>query len=355
MSTTWRFVKISGSNFLTITMISLCILRIRESEKRKRTVVSLETKIDALKKLDKGQSIKSVAFYLGVREVTVGDWKRNRVQIETFFCENASCHLYEEQLASGEIKAYFLPPNVTSLIQPLNQAVLENLKRNYRKKLLGKLIKDLEEQRVTECLKEITQKDAVYWIAEAWKEIESTTLQKSWRKILPSEQANDESEASDDKSLLSLAQTLPETLTEKDIAECMTADEQQEITDDMIADMVENREQESSDDKNYANQKKIAHSEGLSSIEKTIEYIEQQEEVTPTNLMTLTKWRNIAAKKLLSSHKQKNIKDFFKSTISFPVFILLLKLSLTGDMYTVPVEFFLYVRPGIECCTRRKI
>ncbi|GBN46741.1 hypothetical protein AVEN_182126-1, partial [Araneus ventricosus] len=31
-SKTWRFVKISSSNFLTITILSLCILRIRESK-----------------------------------------------------------------------------------------------------------------------------------------------------------------------------------------------------------------------------------------------------------------------------------------------------------------------------------
>ncbi|GBL97303.1 hypothetical protein AVEN_180029-1 [Araneus ventricosus] len=67
----------------------------------------------------------------------------------------------------------------------------------------------------------------------------------------------------------------------------MNADEQQEITDDRIADIVENREQESSDDENYVNQKKITPSEGLSSIEKTIEYIDQQEEAAPTIMMTL--------------------------------------------------------------------
>ncbi|GBN97013.1 hypothetical protein AVEN_267842-1 [Araneus ventricosus] len=32
-SKTWRFVKISSSNFLTVTILSLCILRIRESKK----------------------------------------------------------------------------------------------------------------------------------------------------------------------------------------------------------------------------------------------------------------------------------------------------------------------------------
>lgn len=43
------------------------------------------------------------------------------------------------------------------------------------------------------------------------------TNKKSWQKILSAEQSNDDNEASNDKSLMSLAQTLPvsETLNEK--------------------------------------------------------------------------------------------------------------------------------------------
>lgn len=66
----------------------------------------------------------------------------------------------EEQMVSGKIKVYFLPPNATSLllVQPLDQAVFENFKRNYRKKL----IEGLKEQRVTECLKQVILKDIAY-------------------------------------------------------------------------------------------------------------------------------------------------------------------------------------------------
>lgn len=46
-----------------------------KGKKWKRTIVLIETKIDALKQLDKGQSIKSVALDVGVK-----NWKRNRVQ-----------------------------------------------------------------------------------------------------------------------------------------------------------------------------------------------------------------------------------------------------------------------------------
>ena len=41
---------------------------------------------------------------------------------------------------SGKIAAKFLPPNVTSLIQPMDQGVLVTLKRIYKKKLLSRLI-----------------------------------------------------------------------------------------------------------------------------------------------------------------------------------------------------------------------
>ncbi|CAG9839408.1 unnamed protein product [Diabrotica balteata] len=45
------------------------------SGKWKRIVVSLKTKVNAFKRLDKGESIKKVVSDLGVGEVTVGDWK----------------------------------------------------------------------------------------------------------------------------------------------------------------------------------------------------------------------------------------------------------------------------------------
>lgn len=60
------------------------------SGKRKRVVVSLETKLNAVKRLDNGESIKKVATDLGVGEVTVGDWRRKRKEIENFLNKSAS-------------------------------------------------------------------------------------------------------------------------------------------------------------------------------------------------------------------------------------------------------------------------
>ena len=48
-----------------------------------------------------------------------------------FLLDNCSAHPNADELVStdGKIKAVFLPPNVTSLIQPMDQGILEALKR----------------------------------------------------------------------------------------------------------------------------------------------------------------------------------------------------------------------------------
>lgn len=82
------------------------------------------------------------------------------------FLDNTLFPSDEVQLASGATKAYFIPSNVTSLMQPLDHAVLESWKTNYRKKLLGKQIGSLEEQGIIKCLKQFILRDVTYWFIE---------------------------------------------------------------------------------------------------------------------------------------------------------------------------------------------
>ena len=53
-----------------------------------------------------------------------------------------SAHPSEDELVSadGKITAKFLPPNVTALVQPMDQGVLESIKRVYKKSILRDLI-----------------------------------------------------------------------------------------------------------------------------------------------------------------------------------------------------------------------
>ena len=110
--------------------------------------------------------------------------------------DNCSAHPDAEELVSadGQIFAFFLPPNVTSLIQPMDQGVLESLKRRYKKKLLHRLL--LEDEvgtNIADFLKQVNMKVVVDFAVESWKEITTTTLRKSWRKIMPMKDADETS------------------------------------------------------------------------------------------------------------------------------------------------------------------
>ena len=102
--------------------------------------------------------------------------------------DNCSAHPDEKELVSddGHIKVMFLPPNVTSLIQPMDQGVLKCLKLLYRKKLLSRLlIEDDRGQSLVDFLKSINMKKVTELITEAWKEVKAETIRKSWQKIIP--------------------------------------------------------------------------------------------------------------------------------------------------------------------------
>lgn len=62
-----------------------------------------------------------------------------------------------------DINTIFLPPNVTSLIQPLDQGILEAMKRRYKIRLVSSILDEQEQNNtpVEVRLKKITIKDVV--------------------------------------------------------------------------------------------------------------------------------------------------------------------------------------------------
>ena len=87
--------------------------------------------------------------------------------------DNCSAHPQELKTCDGSVTCMFLPPNTTSLIQPMDQGVLQAMKNSYKRKLLQKVIcnQDLDPtQNIKEIVKQHTAKDALYMLADAWEE-----------------------------------------------------------------------------------------------------------------------------------------------------------------------------------------
>ena len=108
--------------------------------------------------------------------------------MQFFVLDNCSAHPDPDDLTStdGKIFAKFLPPNITSLIQPMDQGVIASVKRRCKLKLLRKLV--IEDEcgvSVVDFLEGINLKIVADLVHESWSETNSTTIRKSWQKILP--------------------------------------------------------------------------------------------------------------------------------------------------------------------------
>jgi len=60
------------------------IRRKTKRTKRKRCVVTMQQKLTALERLDKGESVKKISDELGVGVTTVKDWKRNKKSTQDY-------------------------------------------------------------------------------------------------------------------------------------------------------------------------------------------------------------------------------------------------------------------------------
>jgi hypothetical protein len=93
--------------------------------------------------------------------------------------DNAPSHPLSAALRSedGKVTTLFLPANTTSLIQPMDQSVLDPLKKRYKRKLLSHIIMENEspDLSVPDILKKVSLKDVVYWISASWNDFQSRT------------------------------------------------------------------------------------------------------------------------------------------------------------------------------------
>lgn len=83
----------------------------------------------------------------------------------------------------GQIWVMYMPPNVTPLIQPMDQNAIRLTKLFYRNSLLTKIftsnVKDINQS-----LKDLTLMDAVELLTDAWAKITTVSLRNCWNKIL---------------------------------------------------------------------------------------------------------------------------------------------------------------------------
>lgn len=95
-----------------------------------------------------------------------------------------NCSSHNTAISKDSISVMFFPPNTTSLIQPMDQGCLQTLKLLYKKRLMSYIIDSIDKsESLSQTIKKITVKEAIYWAAAAWNEVSTDTIQKSWNRV----------------------------------------------------------------------------------------------------------------------------------------------------------------------------
>ncbi|XP_046590819.1 jerky protein homolog-like [Neodiprion lecontei] len=100
--------------------------------------------------------------------------------------DNASCHLLSNELIDGDIRVMYLPANITSTVQPMNQGIIETFKKYYRSLfLIAILYAQKNGIDIVSFLKSVNIEKVIDWVSHAWNNVKDDTIFKCWKQILP--------------------------------------------------------------------------------------------------------------------------------------------------------------------------
>ncbi|XP_055380074.1 jerky protein homolog-like [Condylostylus longicornis] len=121
---------------------------------------------------------------------------KNIAQKAILLLDNAPSHPPAEQLISedGKIFVLYMPPNVTPLIQPMDQNVIRITKLNYRACLLSSILSTTNNSDIITAIKNINLKEVVINLTAAWNKIDKEMILKCWKNILKEDEFDDEDE-----------------------------------------------------------------------------------------------------------------------------------------------------------------
>ena len=232
--------------------------------------------------------------------------------------DNAPSHPDVESLCSsdGEIFCLYLPPNTTSLIQPMDQGVLETIKRRYKRDLLLRLLNEENEGlNIAEFRKTLNILDAVLMSAKSWSEVEESTIARSWSKLLSLSDVP-ECEASD--TSLQIDMVMDEIhVPAEERSDWLTLEKNDpgyhEYTDEELVTHVreESEENDDEDDDSVVTQT-VSHSQACQALETVLVYLEQQPEIPMSTTVLLNSLLIQTARKRFQTLKQTRVCDYFE-------------------------------------------
>ena len=243
-----------------------------------------------------------------------------------YVCDNASSHQVREY---SHIKFLMLPPNATSIMQPLDQGIILSAKRRYKKKLAERYLACVENNKdANSLLKGLDIVQATNMIAASWRETSSTIIQNCFRKagfkhhaVDPAPETEDPLPAPAPDVWNRVQRWLGDVQFDEFAANEPEAGTAQPMSDQDIVNIVltENDAQEESDDES---EEEIPSASAIKTSVEFLAMIDQQKAFLkrnemPTEIVEQLEAQVVAMQFSLCS-KQKQMQDYFQSSPRAP-------------------------------------
>lgn len=228
--------------------------------------------------------------------------------------DNAPSHPPAEELKTvdGAIFVMYMPPNVTPLIQPMDQNILRLTKLYYRKSLLSSVV--AKGEGVADALKTLTIRDAVIHLHMAWQQVQPSMISKCWDNILGKNKNEDdiplarlqeiwnsERAETDINDTIDLLHVIgPVEYTTKDVEE-WNKDVSQ--NSDLENDQECNDSEDSDCEVLVIEEKKVSHSEVLEALKVVSQWTNQN----PVDISDILSLRRIEEKAVALNISQKKV------------------------------------------------
>lgn len=167
------------------------------------------------------------------------------------------CTAHPALVELRNIQLIFLPPNTTSVIQPLDQGIIKTLKALYRRDVQRKIVASIDEGEgsASELVKKISLLDAIHMLAHAWNSVTATTIVNCFRKAgFVCGKTHEEPEAEMNSEEIAP----PNGMTHQAFQEWVDVDDSlavtSEVTDDDIVEEIRQRVNPEEDSSNAINQ-----------------------------------------------------------------------------------------------------
>ncbi|XP_072000501.1 tigger transposable element-derived protein 1-like [Engystomops pustulosus] len=186
------------------------------------------------------------------------------------------------------VKVVFLPPNTTSIIQPMDQGVIASFKAYYLRRTFSQAVRVTQNNEITlkEFWKNYNISDAIKNIADSWDEVKETNMRGVWNKLCPQFTQEflgftDDEIAETMKAVVAIGNNLQLNISENDVVELLAShgkelsnEDLMELEQQSLAFTEENQEMETPNPKKFS-KKELANAFSL--IEAGMAKLEEQD------------------------------------------------------------------------------